>query len=78
MNTLIKTFNVPLKVRKKTTIIKPQFYEKLEVYENKLIGYNDNEETVWFYKDYNNIQVNDANLNSQYARIVFVTAAGRK
>jgi hypothetical protein len=54
-----------------------QFYEKIDIYDNKMIGSNNGiEEVTWFYKDYNNIQVIKANLNSQFARIVFVTAAG--
>lgn len=76
MSNLLKSFNVPANVRKKTTLGSAQFYEKIEVYDNKMVGSNNGiGEATWFYKDYNNIQVINANLNSQFARIVFVTSA---
>lgn len=77
MSNLIKSFDVPANVRKKTNLGATQFYEKIDIYDNKMIGSNNGiEEVTWFYKDYNNIQVINANLNSQFARIVFVTSAG--
>lgn len=76
MSILIKSFDVPSNVRKKTNFGTTQFYEKLEIYDNKIVGFNNKTEVMsWFYKDYNNIQVINANLNSQFARIVFVTSA---
>lgn len=76
MGNLIKSFNVPSNVRKRTNLGTTQFYEKIDVYDNKMIGSNNGvEEVTWFYKDYTNIQVINANLNSQFARIVFVTSA---
>ena len=76
MSNLIKSFDVPADVRKKTNLGATQFYERLDIYDNKMVGVNNGKEEVsWFYKDYNNIQVIDANLNSQFARIVFVTSA---
>ena len=76
MSNLIRSFNVPIDVRKKTNLGTTQFYERLDIYDNKMVGLNNNKEEVsWFYKDYTNIQVIDANLNSQFARIVFVTSA---
>ena len=77
MSNLIKSFDVPSNVRKRTNLGATQFYEKIDIYDNKMVGLNNGiEEVTWFYKDYNNIQVIKANLNSQFARIVFVTAAG--
>ena len=77
MSNLILSFNVPAGVRKKTNLGATQFYEKIDIYDNKMVGSNNGvEEVTWFYKDYNNIQVVDANLHSQFARIVFVTSAG--
>lgn len=76
MSNLVKSFDVPADVRKKTNLGVTQFYEKLDIYDNKMVGINNGKEEVsWFYKDYNNVQVIDANLNSQFARIVFVTSA---
>jgi hypothetical protein len=77
MSNLIKSFDVTSNVRKRTNLGATQFYEKIDIYDNKMVGLNNGiEEVTWFYKDYNNIQVIKANLNSQFARIVFVTAAG--
>jgi len=77
MSNLIKSFDVPSNVRKRTNLGATQFYEKIDIYDNKMVGLNNGiEKVTWFYKDYNNIQVIKANLNSQFARIVFVTAAG--
>lgn len=76
MSNLIKSFEVPANVRKKTNLGVTQFYEKIDIYDNKMVGLNNGvEEVTWFYKDYTNIQVINANLNSQFARIVFVTSA---
>jgi len=76
MSNLIKSFDIPQDIRKKTNLGTTQFYEKLDIYDNKMVGLNKGKEEVsWFYKDYNNIQVINANLNSQFARIVFVTSA---
>jgi hypothetical protein len=73
---LIKSIDVPISVRKKTTVISAQFYEKLEIYDNKLVGINKGLEVAsWFFKEYTNILIEKANLNSQFARIVFVTSA---
>ena len=76
MSNLIKSFNVPANMRKRTNLLATQFYEKLDIYDNKMVGSNNGvEEVTWFYKDYINIQNINANLNSQFARIVFVTSA---
>jgi len=74
MSKLIKTFNIPWFARRKI-FDNSQFYHKLEVYDNKLVGHNNKESVTWFYKDYINIQMRKANLLSQYARIVFITVA---
>lgn len=76
MSNLIKSFDVPSNVRKRTNFGVTQFYEKIDIYDNKMVGSNNGvEEVTWFYKDYTNIQAINANLNSQFARIVFVTSA---
>lgn len=77
MSNLIKSFNVPADVRKKTNLGYTQFYEKLDIYDNKMVGLNNGVEAMtWHFKEYTNIQVINANLNSQFARIVFITTAG--
>lgn len=73
---LISSYEVPISVRKKTTIISADFYEKLEIHDNKLVGLiNGREVASWFYKEYTNVLIEKANLNSQFARVVFVTSA---
>ena len=67
MSNLIKSFNVPSNMRKRTNLLATQFYDKIDIYDNKMIGSNNGvAEVTWFYKDYTNIQ---------FARIVFVTSA---
>lgn len=76
MSNIIKTFNVPADVRKRTNLAFTQFYDKLDIYDNKMVGSNNGVEVMtWQFKEYTNIQVIDASLNSQFARIVFVTSA---
>jgi mRNA degradation ribonuclease J1/J2 len=45
-----------------------------------MVGYNSGrEEGSWYFKDYTNVLIENANLNSQFARIVFVTnSSGHK
>jgi hypothetical protein len=76
MSRVIQRFDVPIQLRKSTTLISAQFYDVLEVYDTKLVAYNNGKEVVsWLYKDFINVLIEEANLNSQFARIVFVTSA---
>lgn len=76
MSILIKSFDIPESLRKKTNLGITQFYEKLEIYDDKTVGYNNGNDVItWFYKDYININHENANLNSQFARITFSTSA---
>ena len=52
MSNLIKSFDIPAEIRKKTNLGTTQFYEKLDIYDNKIVGLNKGKEEVsWFYKD---------------------------
>jgi len=76
MDTAIKKITVPKDVRKKTNFLAAQFYDELEIFSSKMVGYNNgHSEGTWYFKDYTNVLIENANLNSQFARIVFVTAA---
>ena len=53
MSNIIRSFNVPSNVGKRTNLGTMQFYNKIDIYDNKMIGSNNVvEEVSWFYKDY--------------------------
>lgn len=74
---LLKTINVPAKQTKKTTIARNLYYSKIEIYENKVVG-SGNQTMTWFFKDYNGIDFVKANMNSQFAQVVFLTGINSK
>ena len=68
----IKKISVPPELRKKTTIASNIYYDTIELYENRVIGYLDGQQKMtWFFKDYTGIDIVKANLNSQFAQVVF-------
>lgn len=76
---LIKSIDVPANYRKATTLAAANFYEKVEVYGNRVIGYkNGSQAMTWYFKDYNGIDVVHANMNSQFAQVVFLTGVNSK
>lgn len=76
---LIKTLNIPQEQRKRTTLASNLYYDTLEVYDNKVVGYlNGQQNMVWRYNDYAGIDFVKANMNSQFAQIVFLTGINSK
>ena len=76
---LIKIVKVPASYRKRTTLATANFYEEIEVYGNRVIGYkNGNRAMTWYYKDYTGIDVVRANMNSQFSQVVFLTGVNSK
>lgn len=72
---IIKTIDVPKEVRKQSTLARVRFYDKFNLYPTKLVGIVDGkEETTWFFKDFATIKTVNANINSQFAQVVFVNA----
>lgn len=75
----IKKISVPPELRKKTTIASNIYYDTIELYENRVIGYLDGQQKMtWFFKDYTGIDIVKANLNSQFAQVVFLTGLNSK
>ena len=76
---LIETVDIPANYRKKTTLASARYYDKLEIYGNRVVGYNGGSQmATWFFKDFNGIEIVHANMNSQFAQIVFLTAVNSK
>lgn len=72
---IIKTIDVPKEVRKQSTLARVKFYDKFNLYPTKLVGLAEGrEETTWFFKDFATIKTVKANINSQFAQVVFVNA----
>lgn len=69
---LIKTIEIPADQRKRTTLANNLFYETIEIYDNKVVGKGTNQ-IVWYYKHYSGIDCIEANINSQFAQVVFLT-----
>ena len=74
---LLKTISVPAEQTKKTTLASNLFYSKIEVFENKVVG-TGNQTMTWFFKDYNGIDFVKANMNSQFAQVIFLTGINSK
>jgi len=79
METLVKKIIVPAEQRKKTTLAGNLWYDTLEVYDNRVIGYlNGNQTMTWYFKEYTGIDIVKANMNSQFAQVVFLTGMNAK
>ena len=79
METLVKKIAVPTEQRKRTTFAGNLWYDTLEVYDNKVIGYlNGNQTMTWYFKEYTGIDIVKANMNSQFAQVVFLTGMNAK
>ncbi|GKI15714.1 hypothetical protein CE91St44_21990 [Oscillospiraceae bacterium] len=76
---LIKNIIIPVEQRKKTTLASNLYYDTLEIHNDKVVGYLNGKQTMtWYFKDYNGIDTVKANLNSQFAQIVFLTGINSK
>ena len=75
----MKKITIPPDQRKKTTLASNLYYDTLEIYENKVVGYlNGNQTMTWYFKEYSGIDFVKANMNSQFAQIVFLTGMNAK
>ena len=76
---LIKGIIIPKEYRKRTTIVSNIYYDKIEIYCNKVVGYlNGQQNMTWYFKEYTGIDIVKANMNSQFAQIVFLTGINAK
>lgn len=76
---LIESVEIPANMRKMTTLEAARFYDKIKIYANRAIGYiKGMQSQTWFFKDFNGIEVIHANMNSQFAQVVFQTAVNAK
>lgn len=75
----MKTIRIPADQRKKTTLASNLFYDTLEIHDNKVVGYlNGSQAMTWYFKEYSGIDFVRANMNSQFAQIVFLTGMNAK
>lgn len=79
MDKLIKKIIVPAEQRKRTTLARNIYYDTLYIYDNKVVGFLDGQQTMaWYFKEYKGIDVVRANMNSQFAQVVFLTGMNSK
>lgn len=79
MENLIKKISVPANQRKRTTIASNLYYDTIEIYDNKVVGYLDGSQNMtWYFKEYTGIDIVKANMNSQFAQVVFLTGMNAK
>ena len=70
----MSVISVPEEYRKRTTIASNLFYDKLDVQEDKVVGYLNGRQTMtWYFRNYTGIDLVKANMNSQFAQVVFLT-----
>lgn len=75
----LELIEIPKEYRKRTTIASNLYYDSVEIYNNKVVGYLDGQAQLsWYFKDYNGIDFVKANLNSQFAQVVFLTGINSK
>lgn len=76
---LLTSIDVPANLRKRTTIVSVNYYEKIEIYGNRVSGYQNGQlAQTWYFKDYNGIDIVNASFNSQFAQVVFLTGINSK
>lgn len=75
----MKTITIPVEQRKRTTIASNLYYDTIQIHDNKVVGYLNGKETMtWLFKSYSGIDFVKANINSQFAQIVFLTGINSK
>lgn len=74
---IIKTITVPSEQTKKTTLASNLYYSKIEIYDTKVVG-TGSQTMTWYFKDYNGVDFVKANMNSQFAQVVFLTGVNAK
>lgn len=75
---LINTYNIPKNYLKCTARIASNAYTKIEIYTTKVIAINSHRAAVWYFNDFKGVDFVKANINSQYAQIVFLTDMNTK
>lgn len=76
---LIYSIEIPANLRKRTTIASAIFYERIEIFGNRVSAYQNKQlAQTWYFKDYTGIDIVNANLNSQFAQVVFLTGINSK
>jgi len=76
---LLKTISIPETQRKRTTLASNLYYDTLEIYENRVIGHLGGQQTMtWYFKEYIGVDFVKANMNSQFAQVVFMTGIDSK
>ena len=79
MDTLVNRIFVPVEYRKRTTIAGNLWYDMIDIYDNKVVGCLNGYATMtWYYKDYLGVDIVMANMNSQFAQVVFLTGMNSK
>jgi len=75
----MKVIKIPAEQRKKTTLASNLYYDALEIHDNRIVGYlNGKQMMTWYFKEYSGIDVVKANMNSQFAQVVFLTGVNAK
>ena len=73
------TIDVPKEQIKRTTLAKSLYYDKIEIYDNRVVGYFEGQQAMtWYFKEYSGIDIVKANMNSQFAQIIFMTGMNSK
>lgn len=76
---LIKEIIIPDNQRKRTTLANNLSYDLLKIYQDRVEGYSDGEQSMtWYFENYSGIDFVKANMNSQFAQIVFLTGINSK
>ena len=76
---LIKKIIIPSEYRKRTTLIANLSYDIIEIHTDCVIGFSNGQETMrWYFENYSGIDFVKANMNSQFAQIVFLTGMNSK
>ena len=75
----MKKITIPAEQRKKTTLASNLYYDTLEIHDNKVVGFlNGSQNMTWYFKEYSGIDLVRANMNSQFAQVVFLTGMNAK
>ncbi len=76
---LIKKIIIPAEYRKRTTLVANLSYDIIEIHTDCVIGFYNSQETMrWYFENYSGIDFVKANMNSQFAQIVFLTGINSK
>ena len=75
---LIKTYDIPKDYLKSTAQIASNAQTKIEVYTTKVVAINSHRTAVWYFNDFKGVDFIKANMNSQYAQIIFLTDINSK